>query len=77
MYKKRQQGHLILLFMKLFRNILTRFQVPPAPAITPAYSDAEFLEVVMREARERTRAEAAARQAAAAKTPPSSLPAAA
>ena len=54
-----------------------RFQVPAAPAVTPAFSDAEFLEVVMREARERTRIEAAARQAAASKTPPSSLPAAA
>jgi len=63
--------------MKLFRNILMRFQVPAAPAATPAFSDAEFLEVVMREARERTRIEAAARQAAASKTPPSSLPAAA
>jgi len=61
--------------MKLFRNLLMRLQVPPAPAATPVYSDAEFLEVVMREARERTRIEAAARQAA--ETPPSSLPAAA
>jgi hypothetical protein len=63
--------------MKLFRNILAHFQVPPAPAATPSDSDAEFLEVVMREARERTRAEVAARQAAAAQMPPSRLPAAA
>jgi hypothetical protein len=63
--------------MKLFRNILARFQVPPAPVATPAYSDAEFLEVVMRGARERTQTEAAIRQAAASKTPPNPLPAAA
>jgi hypothetical protein len=62
--------------MKLFRNLLARFQVPPAPVVTPPYSDAEFLEVVMREARERTRAEAA-RRAAAPQTPPGHLPAAA
>lgn len=63
--------------MKLFRNILARWQAPPAPVPTPLYTDAEFLEVVMQQARERTRAEAAARQNPVAKTPPGHLPAAA
>jgi len=63
--------------MKLFQNILTRFKVAPAPVDTAApYADAEFLEVVMRQARERTRAEEAARRAAATPTP-GHLPAAA
>ena len=63
--------------MKLFRNILARFQAPPVPAPSPQYSDAEFLEVVMRQARERTRAEEAARRATPAPRLPGSLPAAA
>lgn len=63
--------------MKLFRNLLARFQAPPQPVTTAAYSDAEFLGVMMQQARERTRAEEAARKAAATKTPPGQLPAAA
>jgi hypothetical protein len=51
--------------MKLFRNLLTRFQAPPVPVNTSPYSDAEFLEVMMRQARERTRIEEAARKACA------------
>jgi hypothetical protein len=62
--------------MKLFRNILTRLQPPPVPDAAPSYEDAEFLEAVMRQARERSQAEEAARQAAT-KTPTGHLPAAA
>lgn len=63
--------------MKLFRNLVARFQAPPAPVNTSPYSDAEFLEVMMRQARDRTRTEEAARQASVTKTPPDQLPAAA
>jgi hypothetical protein len=63
--------------MKLFRNLLARWQAPPEPLPASPYSDAEFLEVMMQQARERTRAEAATRHNAAAKTPPGPLPAAA
>jgi hypothetical protein len=63
--------------MKLFSKIMARFQAPPVPVIAPPDSDAEFLDVVMRQARERTRAEEAARKAIATKAPPDQLPAAA
>jgi hypothetical protein len=63
--------------MNLFRNFLMRFQAPPVPVNTSPYADAEFLEVVMQQARERTRAEEAARKMATSKTPPNQLPAAA
>ncbi|GAB3637339.1 hypothetical protein GCM10027422_29290 [Hymenobacter arcticus] len=48
--------------MKLFAKIVALFSTPPAPPVVPAlYSDAEFLEAVMQQARQKTSAEQAAR----------------